>query len=308
MIGIISPLIAIEEFVEVSGGAAQSICFHPAGQGVNVARAVRELGEPCTIVGFVGGETGVVVSALLDSYGLAHQLVAMRAENAAVVKLTHEYAETAAYYLPDPIVSRHESDDLYSAASLAIMECSVVVFSSGLAEGMPDDFYPRLIHLAHGYGARTIVDVPPALLGSALAAHPTLVKPNLDQLRTWYPLDGQPPLTARLAVADDLRARGAGAVVLSAGETGALVVDANHAWQIRPPLVEPVVEAGAGDCMVGGLAVGLARGLPLPQAAALGAAAGCAKVMRHGLGSCKRSVVERLVPRVQATPIRDLAA
>jgi 1-phosphofructokinase family hexose kinase len=304
MIGIVAPLLAIEELIETRDSEIQSVCFHPAGQGVNVARVVCELGEPPTLVGFVGGESGMVLCALLDAYSLTHHLTRITSQTPAVVKLTHGYAAQATYYQPNPIVTRHESDDLYTAASLLIMDSEVVVLSSGLANDMPTDFYARLIRLAQRYPVKTVVDVPPDLLPDVLAAGPTVIKPNVDQLRWIYSLSPTPSIDDLLAVADDLRVKGAGAVVLSSGNTGATIVDAAGAWQLIPPQIEAVVEAGAGDCMVGGLTVGLARAQPLVAAARLGAAAGAAKVMRHGLGSCKRSVIGQLLPRVQVRQVR----
>lgn len=305
MIGVIAPTLAIEEFIEISHEGIRDLCFHPAGQGTNVARAVRELGEECTLTGFAGGESGIVLGALLEAYGIRQRLVRIHDATAAVVKITRGHVDVASYTLPNPSVSRHESDDLYVAASFLVMECSVVVLSSVLTEGMPSDFYAHLIRLARRYGVQTVVDVPPELFPESLAAGPSVIKPNIDQLRIRHGLGPNPTLEEIRSVADELRARGAKAVIISLGGGGALVVNADGVWHVTPPQVEPVVEAGAGDCMVGGVATGLARGLPLVDAARLGAAAGAAKVMRHGLGSCKRPFVEQLLPRVQIRKVAE---
>jgi 1-phosphofructokinase len=308
MIGIVAPILAFEEFVEVRDGRAQNLCFHPAGQGVNAARAVRELGEECTLVGFNGGESGIILRALLDAYGLGHRLVAVRGETAGVVKVTGGHSEQVAYSLAPPAVSRHEADDLYAAAALLVLECRVLVLSTCLADGMPPAFFARLVRLANRHHVRTIADLPPALLPDVIAARPTLIKPNVDQLRELYALGAEPALADLRAVAEDLRARGAGAVVLSRGAAGALLVEEAGAWRLIPPAVEAVVEAGAGDCMTGGIAAGLAQGQALVEAVRLGAAAGCAKVMRHGLGTSKRDVTQRLLPHVQVQPLEQVVA
>ena len=41
------------------------------------------------------------------------------------------------------------------------------------------------------------------------------------------------------------------------------------------------------------------------EAVRLGAAAGCAKVLRHGLGTSKRDVTLRLLPHVRLQPLGD---
>jgi 1-phosphofructokinase len=51
--------------------------------------------------------------------------------------------------------------------------------------------------------------------------------------------------------------------------------------------------------MMGGVAAGLATGLSMPDALVLGAAAGAANFLRHGLGTGSAEVVRDLVRTVQ---------
>jgi sugar/nucleoside kinase (ribokinase family) len=75
------------------------------------------------------------------------------------------------------------------------------------------------------------------------------------------------------AAASSLTARGA-RLVVKLGERGALCADgvARHEIGVQP--VTPADTTGAGDCFNAGLIAGLLQGLPLPEAAALGCAAG----------------------------------
>ena len=50
--------------------------------------------------------------------------------------------------------------------------------------------------------------------------------------------------------------------------------------------------------MTAGIAVGLGRGLGLPDAVRLGAAAGALNVTRRGLGTGRRDQIERFARRV----------
>ena len=58
------------------------------------------------------------------------------------------------------------------------------------------------------------------------------------------------------------------------GERGVLCADWPALHQVSVPAVTPVDTTGAGDCFNAGLIAGLLTGLALPQAAALGCAAG----------------------------------
>jgi sugar/nucleoside kinase (ribokinase family) len=63
-------------------------------------------------------------------------------------------------------------------------------------------------------------------------------------------------------------------LVVKLGERGALCADGAARHQVSVEPVTPVDTTGAGDCFNAGLIAGLLQGLPLPEAAALGCAAG----------------------------------
>ena len=65
-------------------------------------------------------------------------------------------------------------------------------------------------------------------------------------------------------------------LVVKRGSRGALCVEGGEQYNVGLPPVEPVDTTGAGDCFNAGLITGLLRGLALPQAAAIGCAAGLA--------------------------------
>jgi sugar/nucleoside kinase (ribokinase family) len=63
-------------------------------------------------------------------------------------------------------------------------------------------------------------------------------------------------------------------LVVKRGERGALCADGAARHQVSVEPVTPADTTGAGDCFNAGLIAGLLQGLPLPEAAALGCAAG----------------------------------
>lgn len=69
------------------------------------------------------------------------------------------------------------------------------------------------------------------------------------------------------AAARELRSRGANAVVVTLGERGCLLVTPDGMAEVPGEVVEAVDTTGAGDGFVGSLAVFLARGIGLPDAA-----------------------------------------
>jgi len=76
------------------------------------------------------------------------------------------------------------------------------------------------------------------------------------------------------------------------------VLAGDRAWRLTPPRLTRGFREGCGDAMLGALAATWARGESFERALEVGAAAGAANFLRHGLGNASREVVERLVDSV----------
>ena len=83
-------------------------------------------------------------------------------------------------------------------------------------------------------------------------------------------------------------------LVISLGAAGALMISKEISERILPPAVPIISKVGAGDSMVAGIVLSLARGKPLRESVLFGVAAGTAAVMTPGTELCRREDVERL--------------
>jgi tagatose 6-phosphate kinase len=190
---------------------------------------------------------------------------------------------------PGPAVSEQEWAAMCVLYEKALAGSSAVVLSGSLPPGLAADSYAGLAARAAADGVPVVLDAEgPALLRGA-AAGPAIVKPNLPELeRTVGRGLSGPDGTDRAAIAaaaGELRAAGAGAVVVSLGGDGLLAVTGDGTWHAAPPGPVAGNPTGAGDAVVAGLARGLALATPWPerlrQAAALGTAAAAAPAAGH---------------------------
>ncbi len=117
-----------------------------------------------------------------------------------------------------------------------------------------------------GTAARVVLNPAPARpLPSELLRHVDVLVPNVPELGALT--GGDVPRTL-----EDIGARGrtladGPAVVVTMGESGALVIDGDRATHVPAPRVDAVDTTGAGDAFCGSLAAGLARGSSLVDAA-----------------------------------------
>jgi 1-phosphofructokinase len=148
-----------------------------------------------------------------------------------------------------------------------------VVLCGSLPPGVAVDVYAELVRRFAAAGALVAVDTSGPALLEALAAKPDLVKPNWDELAevVGRPL---PDLASVVEAAEELRNRGARAVLVSLGPDGAVLVDDSGPCLARGPEIEPRSTVGAGDALLAGYLSAFGSGLKaVIEAVAWGGAA-----------------------------------
>ncbi len=111
--------------------------------------------------------------------------------------------------------------------------------------------------------------------------------------------------TVALAAARAMRARTAGAVLVTLGPDGAIVLDHDgDAWRVGPPPERGSYPVGSGDSLLAGLTVATASGHSLPEAARRGAAVAAANALRPGQGEFDPTDADRMLPAIALDRIR----
>lgn len=270
------------------------------GGGINVARVATRFGRSAVPIVIAGGATGERLLALLAEEGLSPSVVRTAHETRESFTVTDARShEQFRFVLPGPTLAGGETDAVLEALAGLRAFPSLVVLSGSHPAGVPETFIADLSALVRKHGAQLIVDGPGEVLCAARDA--TLIKPNERELAA---LSGRPLPTrsaiiaaARQAIRDGLSRN----VLVSMGGDGALLVTAERVWRYAVPPVNLVSAVGAGDSMVGSIAVALAAGEPLEAAVARGAAAGSAALLTRGTDLCRPEDVERLLPDISQT-------
>jgi 1-phosphofructokinase len=176
-------------------------------------------------------------------------------------------------------------------------ECNWFVLAGSIPSGVTADIYRQLVELIKGKGRSVALDSSGEALNLALAAAPTLIKPNIDELRelTGSPLNSQAKV---VKAAQQQLKRGIETVIISMGEQGALFVDADGVVLARPPRVTVKSTVGAGDAMVSGTVAGKIQGLSLQECARLATAFSLSAITQVGSGLPSLEAVEKFKQQV----------
>ena len=273
----------------------------PGGKGAHVAQAVAALGEPVCLVGLVDGAHRALFDDTLRGRGVTFDPVPSPAAVRACLAIHDRDGTRVTEILePGPETDEATREALRRRFLARAARSPVAVLSGSLPPGFASDTYAQLVAALGDSAARVLVDASGEALAAAVAARPFLVKPNREEAEalTGRAIEGP---AAAVKAARAIRERGPAVVLLSIGAAGAVAVAdgaAAHAW-VGVDEVRNAV--GSGDCLLGGTAVGLARGLPLEEVLRLGVACGAANAMGGETGFFTRADVEALLPKVELT-------
>jgi 1-phosphofructokinase len=286
------------ERLEVGGGnRALESQLDPAGKGINVSRMCHRIGWPTTAFGFLGGEMGHLVKRTLDGECVPNHFLGVEGQtriNVTLVDRGTGYATSVND--KGPLIGSEALVRLDEMFGLWLQPGRVLVLAGSLPPGVPDDLYARLTEAALKREVRTIVDAEGEALRLAVAARPTLIKPNVSEAQRL--LGRKLPDVAAVRTAACELAEQLPGVVISMGLEGAVCAQGGRAWHVRPPKVLWLSTVGSGDSMVAGLAVEMARGHDLIEGMRLGTAAGAATAMSPGTSLGSFDDVTRLMPGV----------
>ncbi len=286
-------------------GDDPDVHLHAGGQGIWQARMVTSFDVRVVVCAILGGETGRVLGPLIQAENVELRAVYGESRNSAYIHDRRGGERVAIVETSGDPLTRHDLDELYGLALAEGLDAGTCLLS-----GVPDaklvrpDVYRRLAADLRNNGARVLADLSGEHLAAVLDAGVDFIKVSHEELLRDDVIDSASVETLIKAV-HDLHERGAASVVVTRADEPALALlpDSDEIVQIDMPKLEVADHRGAGDSLTAGVAAVLARGGDLDEAIRTGAAAGALNVTRHGLGTGRADVIERLVERVSLRPL-----
>ena len=227
----------------------------PGGKGVNVARAIKRLGQPVVATGFAGGPTGTRVVELLTEESILSDFVRILEEsrtNTAVLDPTN--GEQTEINERGPTVSEQEVE-LFSDKLLYLAQgAQICVFAGSLPRGVDPDIYARLIRELRRLGVTTVLDCDGEPLRQAVRAEPTVVTPNLLEAEELVGYEFNEDDDRVIAVREMVGLGAPGAVMTMFDGCFAQVVEDGgpQLYRVRLDPLEAEAAVGSGDAFLAG--------------------------------------------------------
>ena len=274
----------------------------PGGKGVNVARVVKQLGQPVIATGFVGGRTGERVLRELEREDILCDFVRIEGETrtstAVLDPATGTTTEINEY---GPEVAARELQLLCEKLDYLGKAAQLVVLAGSIPQGLEADIYASLITKLRRAGVKILLDTYGEPLRHGLKAGPDFVFPNQVETET--------VIGHEIATEDEyvhaalsLRRMGAASAVVHGRDLVAAQVagpDGIVTLVARPPRVEVVSAVGSGDSLLGGYATALLEGRSVVECLRFGIGCAVANTLCYGAGLFAPEDAYHLAERVE---------
>jgi tagatose 6-phosphate kinase len=274
---------------------------YASGKSINAARVLHTLGQPVVCSGFVGGDSGRFLLNDLDDVEIAHNFVRVDEPTRMCITLVDRKNTTATELIEESrALPAHTYEQLLVKFKELLPTAKGVLLSGSLPPSAPVDFYADCVAAVVSAGKFVILDATGEPLWRALKNHPTVIKPNRQELSQTVkaPVETDEELKAAIR---QLLSMGPQWAVITNGANDTVASDGNTFWKVSTPKVAVVSPIGSGDSFAAGLAAGIASGQSVPESCKLAAACGSANAMTNMAGHLNKSDVNLLVTQVIST-------
>jgi tagatose 6-phosphate kinase len=280
------------------------------GKGVNVARALKTLGQPVIATGLAGGPTGTRISEQLTEEAILSDFVRIRDESRTSTAVT------------DPTTGEqteiNERGPEASASELALFRekllylakgADICVFAGSLPRKVDAGIYAELIGELSAVGVTTVVDSEGEPMERALRASPDLVSPNAAEAEALVGHEFRDEQDHIYALYELCELGPREAIITDAEGCHALIGrDRDRAlYSVRADPLEPVSGIGAGDVFLAGYLAATYTNRGPEECLRFAVACGAESTQHFGAGVLDPREVARIAAEVQVVKLDEPA-
>ena len=224
------------------------------GKGVNIARALKALGQPVIAIGLAGGKTGIRIVEDLTTEGILNDFVRIRGEtrtSTAIIDPTSNTQTEVNEY--GPVVTARELHAFMEKFTYIAKGADVVILAGSLPRKVKDSFYKELVGALKSSEALTVLDTAGEPLRLAIKAGPGLVSPNIFEAEALIGHEFGDDEDFFQAV-QQLSRMGSGSGIITHSRGCYAFLDNGEGGQtfykVQAPPLDPISTVGSGDAFL----------------------------------------------------------
>lgn len=278
--------------------------YTPGGKGLNVSKPAAIAGAEVVATGFVGGHAGDYIEDSLSPFHVKSAFYHLKAESRSCINIWDEVNKVQTEFLePGFTVTKEDFWGFQEKFEKLVQNADVVTMSGSVPKGLDGNAYQELVRIVKNAGKKVILDTSGNLLEMGIEACPTMIKPNIDEIRmlTGKTCDNMEDM---IEAAEEIHRRGVEVVAVSLGGEGSFLVCDEGIYQAKVPKINAVNTVGCGDSMIAGFAIGFSEGLPIEEVLRKASAISAAAALREETGFFVKQDMESILPDVQIIKLR----
>ena len=174
----------VDDFKVGKVNRVRECTYVPGGKGLNVSKPASIYGAEVVATGFVGGHAGNYIEAALKPFGIKSAFYHVEAESRSCINIWDEVNHVQTEFLePGFTLTEADFEGFEKKFRQLVKDASVVAMSGSVPKGLDGSAYQRLVKIVKDAGKPVILDTSGKLLEEGIKAAPTLIKPNIDEIR-----------------------------------------------------------------------------------------------------------------------------
>jgi 1-phosphofructokinase family hexose kinase len=267
------------------------------GKGVNVARALKRLGQPVIATGLAGGPTGTRIVEQLTEESLLNDFVRIREESRSNTAVTDPTTgEQTEVNERGPAVTAQEVELFCDKLLYLARGAQICLFAGSLPRRVEPGLYADLIRELRKIGVTTIVDTDGDPLRQAVRAEPSVVSPNVLEAEELVGHEFNDD-EDRLIAVREMTQLGAREAIMTADDGCFAMVHeegGSKLYRLRVDPLETYSAVGSGDAFLAGYIAARYSGRPPSECLRFGVACGAESTQHIGAGVIDPREAERL--------------
>jgi 1-phosphofructokinase family hexose kinase len=281
------------------------------GKGVNVARALKALGQPVIATGVAGGPTGTRIIEHLTSEAILADFLRIGEESRTSTAVADPTSgEQTEINERGPKVSEAELELFVDKLLYLAKGAAVCVFAGSLPRGVDVSLYARLVGELRSLGVTTVLDSEGEPLRLGTRAGPSVVTPNEVEAEEIVGHEFADEEDRRRAVGEMVELGAHEAILTRPDGCLGRVADgsggaASRLVQASLDPLEPVSSVGSGDAFLAGYVAARYQGRPPDDCLRFAVACGAESTQHLGAGVIDVREVERLAEEVDLSTVQE---
>ncbi len=272
---------------------------YPSGKGINIAKVIQSLSEEVTVLSIIPENDKPRFSNFLHDRGIPSHFYTIEGNASINTTITEEASDNVTYISNGEYqLSPRIQDEFQCFLEEHMSPGDVWTLSGGLPQGFDVDTYAKIIKRCKAKGIAVMLDSSGIALSMGIRAKPAMVKPNLEELESFFgePIEGVHHIALKGKRLLDM---GINYAFISLGADGMIAVHENDCLLCSPPFVDPVDSVGSGDALVAGFLVGQLRNFSFIESCRMGIACGTSNAMHAGPGVIDNDEIWSLMEEVR---------